>query len=82
MSGADYTPARVAENGSFILRYDNIPTSVDPRDGKLLLAYNWTPPGGTATVAQQQRNFVSVTPSTGETLSVLGSPTIYSVYRP
>ncbi|KJQ54304.1 hypothetical protein [Microbacterium sp. SA39] len=79
INGTSYG-TRVAENGVFVARYNNMPVSVAARGGEQALPFTWVLPGGPA-IAQQQRNLGVTTTGTGETLPLLGSPTIYSAYR-
>ncbi|WP_350353253.1 hypothetical protein ABS642_10270 [Microbacterium sp. A8/3-1] len=79
INGTSYG-SRQAENGVFVSRYTNMPVSVAARGGEQTLPFSWVLPGG-PTIAQQQRNLGATTTGAGETLPVLGSPTIYSAYR-
>lgn len=72
---------RAAENGQFIGRYADMPVDLSAREGRQVLPFTWTLLG-TNPIPQQSRNVISVITGTGETLSVIGSPTVYSSYRP
>jgi hypothetical protein len=78
--GATYTGARVAENGQFVFRYDDVPAAVPSGGGKLDFTFNWATPG-TGPVTQQQRQLASIIPEPAATLATLGSLTIYSWSR-
>ncbi|KJQ54305.1 hypothetical protein RS85_01907 [Microbacterium sp. SA39] len=79
INGTSYG-ARVAENGVFVVRYTDMPVTVTARGGEQILPFTWTV-AGTAPTPQQQRNLGVTTTGTGETLPILGSPTLYSAYR-
>jgi hypothetical protein len=81
VEGTTYPGQEITVDGQYRAIY-NIPTNVPARTGRLLMSYAWLPVQGSEPIAQQQKNLLSVMPATGVTLTALGSPIIYSAYRP
>lgn len=77
VNGVRFNGARAAENGTFVGRYENVPTPVAAGGDKLHFSYIWS---GTNTT-QQARQLISIIPDSGVVLPILGSGTIYSYYR-
>jgi hypothetical protein len=82
VDGTSYNGARIAENGTFVFLYNDVPTAVPADGGRLDIPFEWTALGGSIPVAQQQRQLFSIIPDPAVPMATLGSLTIYSISRP
>lgn len=81
-NGVTHNGVRVAENGSFVARYDGVALNSPARSGRQLFTYTDQTVPGTIKTTQQARQLRSITTDPATVFAVLGPATLYGPYRP